>query len=436
MNTLKILVSGSKLCNNRICLEHIRHQTSAAVGNIQDTYYRTDEANPSKHDSSHLGRIYTVNPEVPKLFGKELNPKGENYYANNYFAPRQWIDRCSVLQETAIMVREPALQLFNYIRNSDLSKPAVRYVLYGRPGCGKSISLAHATHLGHEEGFITLTFSQIKKWLAKYYEVAPSTYSPGSIDHIMNSNIFLKNFKQANAHLLSDPKLKTHKEYTWSVREKTPAGSPLLEVINIGIDRLNFAADALNVVLKELKLNCNDDNCKLMVVCDGVNSLFSEKTLIHREKRFWEDGPYLEDGDWMKNVAKVDECSVLRNMKKLFQADYKNSVIVTSACLGATIEQKNPPGQRWWISKEQDMTPDTASHLPFALLGEEGWRLMDPFIPIEVKPYTESELDAMISYYIEKGWMSHDNDSRAARQEIHFLTGRNPADFFRFSATF
>ena len=29
----------------------------------------------------------------------------------------------------------------------------------------------------------------------------------------MNSNIFLKNFKQANAHLLSDPKLKTHKEY-------------------------------------------------------------------------------------------------------------------------------------------------------------------------------------------------------------------------------
>ena len=30
------------------------------------------------------------------------------------------------------------------------------------------------------------------------------------------------------------------------------------------------------------------------------------------------------------------------------------------------------------------MKPDTDSHMPFALLGEEGWRSMDPFLPIEV----------------------------------------------------
>jgi hypothetical protein len=34
--------------------------------------------------------------------------------------------------------------------------------------------------------------------------------------------------------------------------------------------------------LRELKRNCNDGNCQLMVVCDGVNSLFAEKTMIHR----------------------------------------------------------------------------------------------------------------------------------------------------------
>jgi len=164
-----------------------------------------------------------------------LNPK-ENYYANNYFAPRQWIDRCAVLQETAIMVRNPAIQIMNCIKNSDLSKPAVRYLLYGRAGVGKSITLAHITHFGHQEGFITLTMSQIKKWLTRYYEVAPSTYTPGSIDHIVNSNIFLKNFRQANSKLLASPELVTHRDYTWSVREKTPAGSPLAEVIEVGIE--------------------------------------------------------------------------------------------------------------------------------------------------------------------------------------------------------
>ena len=30
------------------------------------------------------------------------------------------------------------------------------------------------------------------------------------------------------------------------------------------------------------------------------------------------------------------------------------------------------------------MKPDLDSHMPFALLGEEGWEAMDPFLPIEV----------------------------------------------------
>ena len=84
-------------------------------------------------------------------------------------------------------------------------------MLYGRPGSGKSVTLSHLTHYGHSAGFITLTFSQIKKWITRYYETAPSSYNPGQVDHIMNSNIFLKNFKQANLELLSDPRLVTHK---------------------------------------------------------------------------------------------------------------------------------------------------------------------------------------------------------------------------------
>ena len=95
-----------------------------------------------------------------------------------------------------------------------------------------------------------MTFSQIKKWLTKYYEIAPSTHTPGHVDHIMNSSIFLKNFKQANVRTLSDPAVVTHKDYVWSAREKTLAGSPLMDVIDMGCERLAYAADALNIVIR------------------------------------------------------------------------------------------------------------------------------------------------------------------------------------------
>ena len=136
---------------------------------------------------------------------------------------------------------------------------------------------------------------------------------------------------------------------------------------------------------------------------------------------------------------KVDECSVLRNIKKLLANDYNNAVVLTSACIGAKVfrpQDKPDPGHRWWISQEREMVPEFSSHLPFALLGEEGWRLMDPIVPVEVENYSESELDAMIDYYIERGWLGPQSGSRAGRQEIHFLTGRNPGDFFKFSSSF
>ena len=200
-----------------------------------------------------------------------------------------------------------------------------RIVLYGRNGCGKSVTLSHLTHYGHSAGYITMTFSQIKKWITRYYETAASSYNPGQVDHIQNSNIFLKNFKQANFERLSDPRLVTHKvsaspcpplcdlilqDYTWSVREKTPAGSPLMEIIDVGCDRLAFAADAVNVLIRELKLNCSAGNCKLIVVCDGVNSLFAENTLVHREKREWKSGPYYHFTEWCRNCVKVTSTAV------------------------------------------------------------------------------------------------------------------------------
>ena len=53
------------------------------------------------------------------------------------------------------------------------------------------------------------------------------------------------------------------------------------------------------------ELNCHEGNFKLIVISNRVNSLFADHNLVHREKREWESGPCLPDGDWMKNVAKL-----------------------------------------------------------------------------------------------------------------------------------
>jgi small subunit ribosomal protein S29 len=101
-------------------------------------------------------------------------------------------------------------------------------VVYGRPGCGKAITLAHIMHFGHADGWLVLPLMNMKQWIVNYYEVAPSTHTPGAIDHIANANIFLKNFKHANPGRLEG--CVTHREYVWSQRERTAAGAPLAEV--------------------------------------------------------------------------------------------------------------------------------------------------------------------------------------------------------------
>eukprot|EP00493_Phyllostaurus_siculus_P006820 UN06891 len=88
-----------------------------------------------------------------------------------------------------------------------------------------------------------------------------------------------------------------------------------MDIIDMGCERLAYAADALNIVIRELKLNCNNGNCKLMVVCDGVNSLFSGTTLVNKDRKMWKTGPFNRGSHWIRGCVKVDECSVPRNIK-------------------------------------------------------------------------------------------------------------------------
>ena len=57
------------------------------------------------------------------------------------------------------------------------------------------------------------------------------------------------------------------------------AGSPLMSVVETGVTRPNFAADALGVLFKELRLHCQEagapggdpEACKVALVVDGMS---------------------------------------------------------------------------------------------------------------------------------------------------------------------
>ena len=205
-------------------------------------------------------------------------------------------------------------------------------------------------------------------------------------------------------------------------------------MVEFGIERLNFSADALNVVLRELKLNSSNGNCKLMVIVDGVNVLFSPYTLLNKDHttafkgvKGGKEARGLSFGfrrvgqrprrvtqearEWMSNLARVDECSVLKNMKKLLKNDFSGAAVVASVDIMAMLRKQpnwnrslfftfellitfelltSAITSRWWSVRNRGMKPETDSHMPFALLGEEGWQTMDPFLPIEVQRTTVS----------------------------------------------
>jgi len=404
-------------------------QNAAVATESSAQIYRTEVTDTCSLTEEHLGKFFTVDKKVASLLGEPINPK-EELHDNILFGPTEWVQRNQVLGESSILVRAPALEILTCIRNTDLSNPAVRFILYGKKGCGKSLTLTHLLIHGYQQNFVIMPFLWIKKWITSHQEVAPSSFTPGRIDHIVNANLFLKNFRQANTDRLAG--CVTHKEYVWSSRDKIQAGAPLMEVVDLGCDRLTFAADAMNVLIRELKLNCDANNCKLMVVVDGVNALFAEFTRVHKEKRIQERIEHKSWEDWTKQYAQVDDCTVLRNVKKLLNNDYRNAVIVTSVDTEAQMLVEHQP-EVWWKEKERDMRPDTTSHLPFALLGQNGWSHMEPFVPVEVKKYSETELDSTIDYSIEKRWIRPEAAEHNRRKEIHFLSCRNPADFFNFS---
>ncbi len=86
----------------------------------------------------------------------------------------------------------------------------------------------------------------------------------------------------------------------------------------------------------------------------------------------------------------------------------RNCVLLTTVDLGKQVTELTHASRlairsnRPWLSRQASNVPEAQSTMPFALLGQEGWEAMDPFVPVEVTPYTEAEVDVLIDYLRDK----------------------------------
>ncbi|KAI5631324.1 mitochondrial ribosomal death-associated protein 3 domain-containing protein [Phthorimaea operculella] len=359
----------------------------------QAVNFRTSEASPSQHDANQVGLFYTMKPEVCK----QLFAHGG--------LPKSFMKQTKTFTETAVMVREPALDVLDCIKATDFEKPVVRYLLYGEQGTGKSLTLAHLLHYAHEDGYLIVHVPWVSEWLRRvqrHKEMSNSQSREGFVDLPLDAAAWLLHFKSQNQALLKNSDMKISKEYVWSKREKTEAGAPLAELVEHGITRVKYACDVIDALVHEIKALSNAKvylyfsrkRLKIGEICqDGFNCFFYPLTRLRTPT---------------KRQVKPEEVSLTPSFMELTKNDWKNGVIVLSA------DELAVP------KDHQD------SYLPKYLLYKKGFEHLDPFVPIEVPRYSEKEFVSCANYYRDRLWLRGPPE---IEMELKHTSARNPYKF-------
>ncbi|KAL4713943.1 hypothetical protein ACJJTC_015597 [Scirpophaga incertulas] len=350
----------------------------------QSVNFRTSENLPIHQNDKHIGLFYTLKQEKCKeLFGSGGFPKS-------------FMKQTKTFTETSIMIRQPALDIMNCIQLSDFDKPAIRYVLFGEKGSGKSLTMAHLLHFANEEGFLIIHVPWVSEWLRRvprHKEMANSLTRDGFVDLPLDAAAWLLHFKTQNRVYLKSADLVTSKEYVWSKREKTEMGKPLLELVEHGINRVKYSCDVIDVLMSEIKILSNNKKCKTFVAIDGFNSFFYPLTRLNTPT---------------KRKVTPEEVTLTTSFMELTKNNWTNAAIVL------TVDQLAVPDDR------------QESYLPRYLLYKKGFEHIDPFVPMEIGRYTEKEFLSCASYYRDRLWLRGPPD---VETELKFTSACNPYRF-------
>ncbi|XP_058830079.1 small ribosomal subunit protein mS29 [Topomyia yanbarensis] len=378
------------LRSSRETVPLVRRQlaTAATAPHSKLEDFRTGETDPANHNKSHLSRFYTIPVDVRKqIFA----------YGG---LPKTFERQTKTFNENCLMVRQPAVELIGYLKRTDFRKPVNRFVLYGKDGVGKSLILAHMLHYGYSQEFVLVHVPWVANWMKRAKETALSSTHEGCLDLPLDGAAWLVHFKHQNAKLLTKLDLKVSREYVWSKRETTPAGSPILELVEHGINRAKFSCDAIAALLQELREQSTEGKLRTMVVIDGFNAFFHPHTRILMEN---------------KVRATPEKLTLTKPFLDITSHGWSNGVCILAVDRMALTEDR------------------MESDLPLYQLRREGFEHLDPFVPVRVDNYSEEEYYSCVQYYLNRKWIQTTADG--FDKELEFLSGRNPYKLMQLCAS-
>lgn len=353
--------------------------STAAEPKLKLEEFRTSETNPLNHDEQHIGKFYKISEDTRNKIFKHGG------------LTKTYEKQLKTFGESCLMVRKPAIDIINYVRNTDFSKPINRYVLYGGLGTGKSKTLSHLLHFAYESKYLIVHVPWIPYWFKNPKDFGPSPIHEGMTDLPINAAAWLVHFKTQNLDLLKSIDLKVSKEYVWTKRESTPAGAPFLELVDHGINRAKFACEVIKVLLDEIKIASSSGKVTTFVAIDGYNNLFYEHTNLKGK---------------FKVVIPSNKITLRQPFIDITKHDWSNGFVVVAV---------DRLAQYGW-KRESD--------LPLYLLTREGFEHLDPFLPIKIDNYDSREFESCIEYYVNRRWIQ--NVGEGFEKELEFLTNKNP----------
>jgi len=358
------------------------------------TNYRCSKSEISQHFISDVGHLYTIPPvDFHKMVCKETNTCG-------FTSP--YLKLTDTLKEATMIVRQPGLEIVNYLKHTDYTAPVNRYLVHGETGCGKSMILQYVTHYCMQQGWLIVPSYNLWRWLdyssrhkpKQRQEVNESFWNNSRVDVPHRAAWWLETFKCINGSMLDS--IHTSQDYSWSKHDSSPSGTSFMTLMDIGKSRSRYATDIIGCIMKEIRVQDQANMPKVLVVADCINAIFGETRLKFKHGQ----------------LLHCDQLSFLYNLKKL---------ITSSWCNGAIVMATNSACDMRWKNNVK------GSH-PYDLLGEKGFNAIDPHIPVHVGNYTNKEVLTLLAYYRDCKWLTGRSLTASGENEIMQLSCNNPAD--------
>jgi len=377
--------------------------------------FRTLINDPLLHTEKDLGLFYKVdNDDLKRIspFGKSL--------------PLQFREECEAFNETAVMIRQPSLDIIKLIKQIDWNLPPLKVVLFPvELGVGMGLCLFHVLHYGFRKKMLLVNTPTAAEILKLALDATPSPNNEQMWDTPAAASSWLKTFAINNEELLKETDFRTKFTYTWSIRESTPAGTHLLDLIAYATERIKYASECVGAIVKEVKAQVKEKNIKTLVTFDTINSYYGPTWIVKPDR----------------STVKPNEVTIVKALQELLLPDWNNAFIVVTIGPKGVIIPKVREKDNWLVKhghyRSEYRLPGVlmydGSMTVKSLLRTEGIEALEPFVPIQVQKYSDMEFDNQFRYYVDRNWIqNYRGREEEGRKEILFYTARNPYEMAKF----